>query len=348
MKEDLAAHEENYNVMGRYMMDMTKEGHLGEGSFSICRKGIDTITGETVAIKVYKVRERDGGRISQKSSCAIQKYLRQVSVLKDLRNEFIPPTKPELWHESLSSQTSANFFVRLLDYSKSVDGTPGPDPSDGKLYIVTELAQRSLKDTIQNQRLTGKMFPYHEIKNLVRSILSATAALHAQGYVHLDLKPENMMFFNGRLKIIDVDGCVKIGSTLLLTDPSLTFSPCYCAPEWAAFLQEGSTAEIVASPTLDSWSIGLTLCECVTLNCVLKPAYAHFMRSHQTPREVQRAFIEWLADLETSPVPSPVSNLDETLGDLLYDALLVCDPDIRLTPAECLSCPYLNVVADKL
>ena len=27
-----------------------------------------------------------------------------------------------------------------------------------------------------------------------------------------DLKPENLMMFNGRLKLIDVDGCVPIDS----------------------------------------------------------------------------------------------------------------------------------------
>ena len=74
-----------------------------------------------------------------------------------------------------------------------------------------------------------------------------------------DLKPENLMMFNGRLKLIDVDGCVPIDSEVLrkphvgwghvddgirrvsvaagscqvsINDSSISFSPCYCAPEW--------------------------------------------------------------------------------------------------------------------
>ena len=36
--------------------------------------------------------------------------------------------------------------MQLLDYSKDASGSPGPDPDDGMLYVVTELAQYSLKD----------------------------------------------------------------------------------------------------------------------------------------------------------------------------------------------------------
>merc|ERR1719375_2690511 len=96
------------------------------------------------------------------------------------------------------------------------------------------------------------------------------------------MKPENLMMFNSRIKIIDVDGCVRAGSTLSISDSSISFSPCYCAPEWARFLiEEGEAGEettIVADPLLDVWSIGLTICELVTLDAVLKPKYASFVK----------------------------------------------------------------------
>eukprot|EP00971_Amphidinium_carterae_P203509 4038675-Amphidinium_carterae.1 len=37
--------------MGRYRMSMNKETILGQGTSSICRKGFDMLTGQTVAVK---------------------------------------------------------------------------------------------------------------------------------------------------------------------------------------------------------------------------------------------------------------------------------------------------------
>merc|ERR1719337_700360 len=136
------------------------------------------------------------------------------------------------------------------------------------MYVVTELGDHSLRDYIHARRLKDQLSSPGSVRKLVRSVVMATAALHAKGYVHLDLKPENMMIFGGRLKIIDVDGCVRIGTAISLQDSSSSFSPCYCAPELARLLLSGGEPTIVASPSLDSWSIGLIACECVTLNTV--------------------------------------------------------------------------------
>merc|ERR1719203_2466473 len=97
--------------------------------------------------------------------------------------------------------------------------------------------------------------------------------------VHIDFKPENVMMFNGRLKLIDVDGCVKVGVSVSIQDSSISFSPCYCAPEWARFLIKDSDSRITISPCLDVWSVGMTICELVTLDAVLKPRYASFLRN---------------------------------------------------------------------
>jgi len=326
------------NVMGRFEMDITKQGFLGEGSFSICRKGTNITTGEEVAIKAYKVQV---GCNENLNGTTLKKFKQQVALLQELQEDVILPGKLDLGRQGIS-QKPGKFVVRLLDFSRDMSGNPGYDPCDGALYVITELAEHSLKDYLRAQRAQGQALPRENVRHLARSVVVAVAALHAKGYVHLDLKPENLMFFNGRLKIIDVDGCVRIGSIISLQDSSSSFSPCYCAPEWARFLQSGSQSEIVAHPGLDAWSVGLILCECATLSAVMRPAFIHFLKSVNSQADAHMAFIDFLGRLETSPVPDCVENFDAGLGEILSHGLLACDPDLRWTPAQCLSSHYLS------
>jgi len=325
--------EEVKKVMGRYAMGMTKDSFMGAGSFSTCRKGTDLMTGEAVAIKAYKVQQ---GENENSSAGTLTKFKKQVAVLQHLLQE-----TPQSTSSELGGKEPCKFFVRLIDYSKDASGAPGPDPFDGLLYVVTELAEQSLKEYLRAQRGQRQLLSCEAVRRLARSVVMAAAALHEKGYVHLDLKPENMMIFNGRLKIIDVDGCVKIGSVIALRDSSSSFSPCYCAPEWARFMQGGAESQIVAQPSLDAWAVGLILCECATLSPAMRPAFSHFLKSSNSPMEANLAFIDWLANLETSPVPQRLENFGAGLGECLSRGLLVCDPDQRLTPAQCLSSQYL-------
>merc|ERR1719254_45455 len=144
------------------------------------------------------------------------------------------------------------------------------------------------------------------VKHICKAIIIAMAGLHAKGFVHLDMKPENLMMFNGRLKIIDVDGCVIAGTSISIQDSSISFSPCYCAPEWANFLIKDNQPLIVASPALDVWSVGMTLCELVSMDAILKPQYANFLRNASSHREAGFLFMEWLSGIRKAPLPKHV------------------------------------------
>ena len=45
-----------------------------------------------------------------------------------------------------------------------------------------------------------------EAEDMTKAVVFVMAGLHAKGFVHLDLKPENLMVFDGALKLIDVGG----------------------------------------------------------------------------------------------------------------------------------------------
>jgi serine/threonine protein kinase len=327
--------EKQRMVMGRYMMGMTDDDFMGEGTSSICRKGIDTQTGKVVAVKVYK------DKVDQTT---LIKFRRQIEVLEQLMRPFERPSDPRLWCETLEKASPEKVFMQLLDYSKGRDGKPGPDPQDKKIYVVTELAQYSMKDYIKSRKEEGRPMSRETVRVLVRNIMLVVAGLHAKGLVHLDLKPENLMVFDGVLKLIDVDGCIKIGTTVSIDDESLSFSPVYCSPEWAHFLIDDEHEEptIRADAGLDVWSIGMTLLELVTLDPVLKPQYASFFRNGRERDEASYMFFEWLSSLKRPVVPRKIRELDQKLHDLLADNLLVTKLEKRKTLAETLSHPFVS------
>ncbi|CAE7257301.1 PHKG2 [Symbiodinium natans] len=330
--------------MGKYKMSMSKQDMMGEGTSSICRKGVCMETGTEVAIKVYKaLKETHKGE-----DVRLQKFRRQISVLKMLQEPFGTVSDETLWHPQLAATKPSKLFMSLLDYSKDKSGTPAPDPTDGVMYVITELAQYSLKDYLALRRDQGKSLSRGAVKNISKAIILVVAGLHAKGLVHLDLKPENLMMFNGRLKLIDVDGCVPCGSEVSIQDSSISFSPCYCAPEWARFLIEETESKITVRPHLDVWSVGMTICELATLDAVLKPMYANFLRNGHSHREAGFLFMDWLGSIAKAPIPKSIERFDPTFHQMLIGSLLVCDHTKRKTLAQCLSDSYLESDKEKV
>lgn len=323
---------------GKYKMLLNKEDTMGEGTSSICRKGINVSTGADVAIKVYK-GQKGGGKVKD---VILFKFKRQIDVLQDLQLPFTKPTNPIYWHGQMDTVKPAGIFMILIDYSQDSKKVPAADPVDGVLYVVTELAQYSLKDFLAQRRDQGrKPFELVEVKSMSKAVLVAMAGLHAKGYVHVDMKPENMMMFNGRLKVIDVDGCVRMGSQISISDSSISFSPCYCAPEWARFLIKEEQSKILADPALDVWSVGMTLCELVTLDAILKPHYANFLRNAHSNKEAGFLFMEWLSSIKKVPMPRSIEKFDTQMHDLIFNWLFACEQSKRKTCAQSLEHPFV-------
>jgi len=328
-------------VLGRYSMVTEKAGIVGEGHFSRCHKGIDLVTGAEVAIKVYK---RVSMADATATAVALRKFRRQVTVLEELQRPLKRPRDQSLWSEELAAAEPSDLFLRMLDYSRDADGQPGPDPGDGIMYIVTEIGQYSLKQFLAERRQERRPLSEAKVWRLARKVVLIVAGLHAKGLVHLDLKPDNLMMFDGCLKLIDVDGCVPVGSALDLNDTSISYSPCYCAPEWAHFVACGEKGSIAAETSLDVWSVGMTVAELVSLSAVMKPRYMQFARAEPRRGGVCRSFMEWLGHLEIAPLPEVVRNFDTELRVLLEGSLL-CEGSRRASLAQCLSQPYLTTVS---
>jgi len=328
-------------VLGKYEVIKGKSGTLGEGSFSVVQKGWNIHTDEEVAVKTYKVDKND----KEEFTLAMKKFNRQITVLKRLAKPMTESecSNPRLWHPKFKELDVQSCFLKLIDYSKKADGQPGPDVSDGQLYVITEVGDFSLKDLLTDQRTKGVPIVNEQRSSIARSVVTVVAALHAKGLVHLDIKPENLMRVGDNWKLIDVDGCSEINSLVNINDSSISFSPCYCAPEWARFLIEDSD-NLKVQDGLDVWSVGISIAELVHLDACLKPKYASIFKEYGSHRKAGFCFLEWLSKPnEPLSLPASIAKASPEFRDLVVDKILNKDPTQRVTLAECLDHPALSV-----
>jgi serine/threonine protein kinase len=143
--------------------------------------------------------------------------------------------------------------MREVDVLKSVSGHPCIVRFHAFLdyppALVFELCRCSLRDVLRQ----GGLGPVKAAEVLVQ-IADALAFLHSKGYVHGDVKPENILFsFEGVPKLSDFN-TAKALATVSKRAPGYT--PGYAAPEQ---LKRGRLTE-----KTDSWALGLVLYEAVS------------------------------------------------------------------------------------
>lgn len=167
-------------------------------------------------------------------------------------------------------------------------------------------------------------------QKIAGDLIRGVTMLHAHGVAHLDLKPANLMWTRaGTWKIIDLDGCVPLHRTIEMDNKLVSYSPCYCAPEFASFVrgcaQNDKSAKIVASPLLDAWSVGLILSELIECTPVLLPQWNGMARANGGSREKDAVltteqhmeFCEWLATTSCLGIPRSVWQTDKDLGQVI-------------------------------
>eukprot|EP00929_Paragymnodinium_shiwhaense_P033211 TRINITY_DN18282_c0_g1_i3.p1 TRINITY_DN18282_c0_g1~~TRINITY_DN18282_c0_g1_i3.p1 ORF type:complete len:584 (+),score=128.94 TRINITY_DN18282_c0_g1_i3:113-1864(+) len=333
------------NVLDRYAMSLLDEDFIGEGSSSTCRKGQTLDTNVPVAIKVYKHKVVS----TNDEAPGLERFSRHVAILQALHEPFRVPMDDHLWCEDLMSAEPSRLFVVLLDHSKTFDEQPGPSPADATCYLVLELGQQTLKEYLEYRKEQRRPLGRDLIRTFAKAIVLAVAGLHAKGFVHLDLQPENLMMFDGLVKLADVGRCTTLGSRISIASSEIAFSPCYCAPEWARFLIEEEAHSncdgifVTAKPHLDVWSVGMTICELVTLERVLGRRRASFLQDTISKQDAGFLFLQWLADIEQGWRPQAMEKRQhEELRELLQQKLLVCDPHARCTLAGSLSHPFFT------
>jgi hypothetical protein len=120
---------------------------------------------------------------------------------------------------------------------------------DGSPWIVMELVEgRSLQQVIDED---GPL-PPRLVAEIGSDLLAALRAAHAQGILHRDVKPANVLLTEaGRVVLTDFGIAKALGDSALTRTGMVVGSPGYTAPERARGEHTG--------PASDLWSLGATL-----------------------------------------------------------------------------------------
>ncbi|MFI9062334.1 serine/threonine-protein kinase [Streptomyces sp. NPDC053429] len=148
-------------------------------------------------------------------------------------------------------------LIRLLD--SVVLSEPDHPFLDGALVLVMERAHRSLRD-----RLRAGPVSEAEGARLITEICEGLAHLHRTGWVHGDLKPDNILLMSdGSVRLSDFGLAAELTGTHGThgyAPPMGTFD--YLPPErWRASLGEHG---VQVRPSADIWALGIVIHEVFT------------------------------------------------------------------------------------
>ena len=121
---------------------------------------------------------------------------------------------------------------------------------EGALCLAMELGEGTLRDDLR----AGRRLAPEEAMRVARDLAEVLAWLHAQGAVHRDVKPENLLRIGKRWKLGDL-GLVRAVEGTLEQTATPRGTPRYLAPE---------AMKSLVGPSVDVWGLGVVVQECLT------------------------------------------------------------------------------------
>lgn len=191
----------------------------------------------------------------------------------------------------------------------------------------------------------GEMFdhlirsgPYSEedAARHVRDVASALNFMHEIGFVHGDLKPENLMLSTENtsdavIKLIDF-GCAQVDTSQKATPGVVGLTTAYASPEMLA-IPPGRRKRI--DPPLDMWALG------VILHIMLVGCHP-FDLTGDAPDEDIATLVTLKETPPTLDIDSPLTeHLSDSAMDLIR-RLLEWDPKKRITARQMLEHPWIK------
>jgi len=131
--------------------------------------------------------------------------------------------------------------------------TPEPGSTKVHLAMVLEFCDSDLFHLRQDIR-PGTLMPLEMFRATFRPVVRILAALHEAGYAHGDLKPDNIMYSRGQVRLIDYGLAACIGSEVSRKNMyTIGFVP----PEFV-YVARG-LRRVTVTPAMDVFALGMTM-----------------------------------------------------------------------------------------
>ncbi len=130
---------------------------------------------------------------------------------------------------------------------------------EGCFFAMEFIAGSPLSAVIDDHRRTGAFIPKHRGISVLRQVANGLAAVHAQGVIHRDVKPSNIVIERdtGRAVLVDFGIAIHTSEANTQDDDVLHGTPAYMAPE--QIITDGGI-----TPLADVYSLGCTAFELLT------------------------------------------------------------------------------------
>jgi serine/threonine protein kinase len=261
----------------------------------------DPLVGATVAHYVVEARLGGGGM-------GIVYAARDTKLERRVALKFLPPQ----WSHDESAKQ------RFIREAQAASATDHPhictihdilEAADGQLFIVmTHYDGETLKTRLERGRLA-----VDEAVEIAAQVAEGLAKAHAQGVIHRDIKPGNLMLTEHGVRILDFGLAKFADARLKLTLEGSTIGTiAYMSPEQA----RGDEADARS----DVWAVGVVLYEMLTGEVPFKGGY---------PEAISHA----IRNEPPAPIRTTVPDVPDTLEQLVFRTLYK-DPAIRLPSAR--------------
>lgn len=201
------------------------------------------------------------------------------------------------------------------------------DPKTGDVHLVLELVRGGLT-------LRESMWrPLSEdvVREMMRQLISAARKIHDAGFIHRDMKPENVLVCPlGALKVCDFGSATRQEPAGKPHEAHPVGTLQYNSPE----LLDGNWCY---GPAVDMWGLGCVMAELLTAETLFDLETREEMLDEMSKLRDQMASTSAAGKLD----PECLAHLSEAGRDVLT-GLLAFRPDERLTAAEALEKPWFK------
>lgn len=197
--------------------------------------------------------------------------------------------------------------------------------SENNNSVYNLLLEYASNGTLADQaKLSGGTLPEIEVRRHTRSILKGLSVVHAKGFVHCDIKLQNILVFgDGASKIADF-GLAKEDKAGNQSRCELRGTPLYLSPE--------SINENVYESPCDVWALGCAVAEML----VGRPVWAHKPGSSVWPLLIR---------IGGEEEPEIAEEISDEGKDFLRNCF-VKDPTQRWTAEMLLNHPFVSEIDD--